>query len=205
MNCEYGCGQEAHFILSNGKHCCSDHYNKCPAIRKRNSMGVKKAHENNHYPNLNSPQNKKVLIKASLLNKKRLAEKAKLEFRKDNPLSSKVLRYNLTETFGFEKKCACCGLSEWMGKPIPLEVHHKDGDSSNNEISNLEFLCLNCHALTDTFRGKGINGPKKVSDDELLRALKESDSIRQALIKVGLSPRGGNYSRAYTLLNKKLE
>ena len=24
MNCEYGCGREAHFILSNGKHCCSD-------------------------------------------------------------------------------------------------------------------------------------------------------------------------------------
>lgn len=38
MNCEYGCGREAHFILSNGKHCCSDHYSKCPAIRKKTSM-----------------------------------------------------------------------------------------------------------------------------------------------------------------------
>ena len=53
-------------------------------------------------------------------------------------------------------KCECCGLSEWMGQPIPLEVHHKDGDRTHNELSNYELLCPNCHALTDTYRGKNI-------------------------------------------------
>lgn len=38
MKYKYGCGREVHFILSNGKHCCSDHYSKCPAIRKKTSM-----------------------------------------------------------------------------------------------------------------------------------------------------------------------
>ena len=51
-------------------------------------------------------------------------------------------------------KCECCGLETWLGKPIPLEVHHKDGDRSNNDISNFELLCPNCHAFTDSYRGK---------------------------------------------------
>ena len=51
-------------------------------------------------------------------------------------------------------KCECCGLTEWMGQPIPLEVHHKDGDRTHNELSNYELLCPNCHAFTDSYRGK---------------------------------------------------
>ena len=44
-----------------------------------------------------------------------------------------------------EKKCECCGLSEWMGKPIPLELHHKDFNHYNNSLENLQILCSNCH------------------------------------------------------------
>jgi len=33
-------------------------------------------------------------------------------------------------------------------------LHHEDGDNSNNEISNLCYLCPNCHALTDNYRGR---------------------------------------------------
>ena len=53
-------------------------------------------------------------------------------------------------------KCECCELTTWMGEPIPLELHHKDGDKTHNELSNYELLCPNCHALTDTYRGKNI-------------------------------------------------
>ena len=41
MICEYGCGQEAKFLMGSGKWCCSVHFNKCPAIRKRNSEANK--------------------------------------------------------------------------------------------------------------------------------------------------------------------
>lgn len=51
-------------------------------------------------------------------------------------------------------QCECCGLETWMGQPIPLEVHHKDGNRHHNELSNYELLCPNCHALTDSYRGK---------------------------------------------------
>ena len=52
-------------------------------------------------------------------------------------------------------RCELCGLAEWRESPIPLEVHHKDGNRTNNEYDNLQLLCPNCHALTDTWRGKG--------------------------------------------------
>lgn len=47
-----------------------------------------------------------------------------------------------------EYKCEICGLSEWMGKPIPLELHHKDHNRYNNALDNLQILCPTCHAQT---------------------------------------------------------
>ncbi len=40
-------------------------------------------------------------------------------------------------------KCRSCGISD---KRV-LIVHHIDGDRKNNNISNLEWLCCNCHAI----------------------------------------------------------
>jgi len=54
----------------------------------------------------------------------------------------------------FERKCYCCNRTEWMGKPIPIEIEHKDGDRYNNRIENLTLLCPNCHSFTLTYRGK---------------------------------------------------
>ena len=97
-------------------------------------------------------------------------------------------------------KCEDCGLEEWNTQPIPLELEHCDGNNKNNTRENLKLLCCNCHALTPTWRGRNINSGKvKVSDDELLTALKECVNIRQALQKVGLTPKGGNYTRASKL------
>jgi hypothetical protein len=57
------------------------------------------------------------------------------------------LRKNLIR-FGYkENRCEKCKGETWLGKPIPLEVHHRDEDHSNNEIDNLELVCPNCHAL----------------------------------------------------------
>lgn len=48
---------------------------------------------------------------------------------------------------GVEYKCNCCGISEWMGKPLLLEVDHKDEQYWNNLFENLQFLCSNCHTM----------------------------------------------------------
>lgn len=55
-----------------------------------------------------------------------------------------------------EHKCENpdCGLTEWNGKPIPLELHHINGNNTDNRLENLMLLCPNCHAQTDNYRGK---------------------------------------------------
>ena len=69
-------------------------------------------------------------------------------------IQTNKLRKKLLDEGYKEYKCECCGNSEWMGKPIPLEVHHKDGNRDNNTLENFELLCPNCHAFTDSYRGK---------------------------------------------------
>jgi len=55
-----------------------------------------------------------------------------------------------------EKKCERCNNTHWLGNLIPLEVHHIDGDTFNNELENLQILCPNCHYFTDTYKSKNI-------------------------------------------------
>jgi len=63
-----------------------------------------------------------------------------------------------------KNKCYCCDGTEWLGKPIPLELEHINGDNKDFRIQNLRLLCPNCHTLTKTYRGKNIkiNVPKGV-------------------------------------------
>ena len=66
-----------------------------------------------------------------------------------NKVRTKILEEGLKP-----HKCEHCGLENWLGQPIPLELHHKDGNKDNNIFENYELLCPNCHALTDSYRGK---------------------------------------------------
>lgn len=58
-------------------------------------------------------------------------------------------------------RCEGCELTEWRGKPIPLEVHHQDGDADNNTQDNLQLLCPNCHAQTDTHKSANRGNSKR--------------------------------------------
>jgi 5-methylcytosine-specific restriction endonuclease McrA len=52
--------------------------------------------------------------------------------------------------------CWGCNLSQWLGKPITLEIEHVNGNNGDNALSNLKILCPNCHAQTDTYKGKNL-------------------------------------------------
>lgn len=49
-------------------------------------------------------------------------------------------------------KCEMCNLSEWLSRPITLEIHHIDGKRYNNDYTNIQLLCPNCHSLTKNWR-----------------------------------------------------
>lgn len=76
-------------------------------------------------------------------------------FIKNSPVTQRVMRGYVERHNLLEYKCANCGCDgHWQGGEISLEIHHIDGDNSNNELENLCYLCPNCHALTETYRGK---------------------------------------------------
>lgn len=60
-------------------------------------------------------------------------------------------------------KCERCGRSEWLGRPLVCELHHINGDSSDNRIENLQILCPNCHSQTDNFRNKNTYSKRVLS------------------------------------------
>lgn len=105
-----------------------------------------------------------------------------------------------------EWKCDCCGLTEWMGKPLSLEIHHIDGNRYNNNLDNLQILCPNCHSLTNNWRSRNQKGysktQPKVTDEEILKALEEYGNIFAALQSLGIAG-GANYKRVYDILKRK--
>jgi hypothetical protein len=54
-----------------------------------------------------------------------------------------------------KKHCYKCGLNEWLGEILSLELDHINGNRFDNRMENLTILCPNCHSLTDTYRGRG--------------------------------------------------
>ena len=51
-------------------------------------------------------------------------------------------------------KCEECGIVDWNGKKINMELDHIDGERTNHMRYNLRLLCPNCHSQTETYRGK---------------------------------------------------
>lgn len=80
---------------------------------------------------------------------------------KNSKIPSARLRAKLVRDGLKEDKCEKCGAVYWLGKKLPLELHHKDGDHFNNELSNLEILCPNCHSVSGDNAGAAINNYTK--------------------------------------------
>jgi len=80
--------------------------------------------------------------------------KTALEYSKSTCVKSNLLKNKLIEDNVKKHKCENCDLHMWMGKLIPIELHHIDGNKYNNKFTNLQILCPNCHSLTENNSGK---------------------------------------------------
>ena len=81
--------------------------------------------------------------------------------------NSHKLKLRLIKEGVKEEKCEVCGNTEWMGKPIPLDLHHINGNHFDNRLENLIIVCPNCHRLTDT------HGNKNASIDLIFKQIAE--------------------------------
>ena len=159
------------------------------SISAKNSEKVKNANKN----------------KSIFINYKKQSEKSKQTWNEKllNTPFEELSFERLRKRVILEKKnkCKCCGIDKWNNEPITLELEHIDGNHHNNERNNLKAICPNCHSQTLTWRGRNKqNNRKKISNDDIVKSYLKSKNIRQTLIDVGLSAKGGNYKRLHQII-----
>lgn len=82
--------------------------------------------------------------------------------------SAQILRRGLRE-MGVKEICFECKIgTTYNGKSLRLQVDHINGNSLDDCLGNLRFLCPNCHSQTETFgsRNKGHTEDKELVDVE---------------------------------------
>jgi hypothetical protein len=93
-------------------------------------------------------------------------KKQKIDEWKKNPFLFKNCGgYEFIRNYLFLKndsRCEKCGWSEenHYTHKIPLQVHHVNGDCTDNREENLQLLCPNCHSLTETFGSSNKNSKR---------------------------------------------
>lgn len=90
------------------------------------------------------------------------------EYIQGTTVKSSILKEKLFRDGIKERKCEICNISEWQGQLVPLELHHIDGNHYNNELSNLQVLCPNCHAQQNNNSGKNCGKNIIQKDKKLL-------------------------------------
>jgi hypothetical protein len=65
--------------------------------------------------------------------------------RNRNHIKKRLLRAGLKEN-----RCERCGLSEWLGRPLSMELHHVNGDGNDNRLENLEHYAATATARPTT-------------------------------------------------------
>ena len=148
MICEQ-CGIEHDGTYGSGRFCCRSCSNKWVALHQSEEAKSIKIAKGAH--NLLEHKGWKLSKEKNIEVAKKGAEARAVTMKsrrrdwltsvfegKEDPYKGGYTKFkNILIEFGFKTSvCENCNLSEWMGKDIPLELHHIDGDHSNNKLSN---------------------------------------------------------------------
>ena len=110
----------------------------------------------------------------------------------------KVLRSYIIKNNLIPYKCSICGITEWNGKTLSLELDHINGINDDNRLENLRFLCPNCHSQTDTYgarNSKVTEAHYDISDElssKICSFYIQLKNIEKVAKKLGLMPKAVN-------------
>lgn len=72
--------------------------------------------------------------------------------------SRQNLKRRLLEAGLLPQRCGECGIEDWRGAPLSLQLHHVNGKREDNRLENLALMCPNCHSQTKTWGGRNGHG-----------------------------------------------
>jgi len=154
-----------------GKKGTNEYYKQIRKILEENKIDI--SHFNEYEPYKPGCIKKKISIEEYLV--------------KGSTISIPRLRERLLNEGIKEHKCENpeCGLSEWYGKPIPLQLHHINGDRTDNRLENLQLLCPNCHTLTDNYCGRKLKKMKIVNKQPKSNKIISKEQLLNDFRKIG--------------------
>lgn len=202
MNCEK-CGKEIDGSFGTGRFCSRKCANSRTfseeARRKKSDANIKRYIEKGSWggllPNLTEEQRREIGNKRREFYKKELLESDFATLSEMRKRKRVILEQ--------ENKCFECGLKEWRGKKLTLEMEHKNGNHKDNNRDNLIAICPNCHSITLTWRGRNKSKDSRwLSGPEIHSLFKEGKNIRQILLHMGLAAKGANYTKAKRILER---
>ena len=163
------CGKEHEGTFGSGRFCCRSCSNKWVALNQSPEAKARKVEKGKK--NLNPPGKRRSGCSAegywtderrkafsehmTALNTEKCRERLvdTVEGRHTYYVGNRLLEYLVF--YGIKEwKCERCGLTEWLGSKINLELHHKNGEHEDNLLDNLEALCPNCHSFTENYKWK---------------------------------------------------
>lgn len=173
---------------------CSNTQHHSNETKEKISDSIKKYCKTNTISNETKKKKKESLKKSWEERKKKVNENILNENFNDLKYDRIKKRILLEQN----NKCNICGIQDWNGKSLTLELEHKDGNHQNNLRENVECLCPNCHSQTSTFRGRNKKARKTrvfCSDEVFVETFIEEGNIHKTLLKLGYAPKGANYGR----------
>ena len=87
------------------------------------------------------------------VNNKKIEKPVEYYLVENSYIKLTTLRHKLIKSGLKKYECEKCGCNKWNGEQISLQLHHINGDNTDNRIENIQLLCPNCHSQTDNYCG----------------------------------------------------